>query len=64
MADPPDAILFAAAPERALANSFAQHPALRRAIAPKAWLSTDYWRWQCPGPWMWDLIGQLNQWLD
>jgi len=64
VADPPDAILFAAAPERALANSFAQHPALRRAIAPKAWLSTDYWRWQCPGPWMWDLIGQLNQWLD
>lgn len=63
-ADPPDAILFAAAEHQALANRFAEHPVLRRSVAPEGWLTTDYWRWQCPGPWTWDLIRQLNQWLD
>lgn len=62
--DPPDAILWAAPEHRALANQFAEHPALARAIPAERWLSTDYWRWQCPGPWTWDLIGQLHQWLD
>ena len=63
-ADPPDAILFAAPDHQALANRFAEHPVLRRSIPADGWLSTDYWRWQCPGPWTWDLIRQLNQWLD
>ena len=63
-ASPPDAILFAAPPAQALANRFAEHPVLRRAVPPQAWLSTDYWRWQCPGAWTWDLIGQLHRWLD
>lgn len=62
--DPPDAILFAAPEHQALANRFAEHPVLRRSIPEGGWLSTDYWRWQCPGPWTWDLIRQLNQWLD
>ncbi|MEJ6656690.1 MAG: ABC transporter substrate-binding protein [Pseudomonas sp.] len=62
--DPPDAILFAAPEHQALANRFAEHPVLRRSIPADGWLSTDYWRWQCPGPWTWDLIRQLNQWLD
>ena len=62
--NPPDAILYAAPEHQALANRFAEHPVLRRAIPDDAWLSTDYWRWQCPGPWTWDLIRQLNQWLD
>lgn len=64
VADPPEAVLFAAPAAQALANGFAMHPALRRAIPAEAWLSTDYWRWQCPGAWMWRLTGQLNQWLD
>lgn len=63
-ADPPDAILFAAPEHQALANRFAEHPVLRRSVSADGWLSTDYWRWQCPGPWTWDLIRQLNQWLD
>ncbi|MFA5679558.1 MAG: ABC transporter substrate-binding protein [Pseudomonas sp.] len=62
--DPPDAILFAAPEHQALANRFAEHPVLRRSIPADDWLSSDYWRWQCPGPWTWDLIRQLNQWLD
>lgn len=62
--DPPDAILWAAPGSRALANRFAEHPALRRAVAPGRWLTTDYWRWQCPGPWTWELTGQLRQWRD
>lgn len=60
VSNPPDAILFAAPEHQALANRFAEHPVLRRAVPTDAWLSTDYWRWQCPGPWTWDLIRQLK----
>ena len=61
-AHPPDAVLWAAPSSRALANRFAEHPVLKRVIPPSRWLTTDYWRWQCPGPWTWDLIRQLQQW--
>jgi iron complex transport system substrate-binding protein len=64
VSDPPDAILWAAPEHKALANQFAEHAALRRAVPAAHWLSSDYWRWQCPGPWTWELIGQLQQWLD
>ncbi|MBK7766738.1 MAG: ABC transporter substrate-binding protein [Sulfuritalea sp.] len=63
-ADPPDAILWAVPGSQALANRFAEHPVLQRAVPRQRWLTTDYWRWQCPGPWTWDLIRQLNQWLS
>lgn len=62
--DPPDAVLWAAPEHAALANRFAEHPAVRRAVPESRWLTTDYWRWQCPGPWTWELIGQLHRWLD
>lgn len=62
--DPPEALLFSAPDRRALAYRFAQHPALRKRVPAARWLSTDYWRWQCPGPWTWDLIRQLEQWRD
>ena len=62
VAHAPDAVLWAAPSSRALANRFAEHPVLKRAIPPSRWLTTDYWRWQCPGPWTWDLIRQLQQW--
>jgi iron complex transport system substrate-binding protein len=62
--DPPDAILWSAPEHRALANQFAEHAALRRAIPATRWLTSDSWRWQCPGPWTWELIGQLQKWLD
>jgi len=62
IADPPDAILWSAPHSAALANQFAEHPVLKRAIPAKRWLSTDYWSWQCPGPWTWNLVTQLQQW--
>lgn len=64
MLDPPDAVLWSASTGNALANQFAQHPVLKRAVPRERWLATDYWRWQCPGPWTWDLIRQLNRWQN
>ncbi len=62
--DAPDAILWAAPASRALANRFAEHRVLHRSIAPAHWLRTDYWRWQCPGPWTWELVEQLQRWAE
>ena len=61
VADPPDAILWSAPASPSLASRFADHPALRRVVIEDRWLSTDYWRWQCPGPWTWELIEQLKR---
>jgi len=58
--DPPDAVLWAAPSGAALANTFAEHPLWRAITPPPARLDTDYWRWQCPGPWSWDLIRELD----
>jgi iron complex transport system substrate-binding protein len=59
---PPDYLLWSAPKSAALANQFAQHPVLKRQIPKNRWLTTDYWYWQCPGPWTWELIEQLRQW--
>ncbi|MCL2160296.1 MAG: ABC transporter substrate-binding protein [Betaproteobacteria bacterium] len=59
--DPPDAVLWAAPSGAALANAFAEHPLWRSLTPPPSRLDTDYWRWQCPGPWSWDLIRELDQ---
>ena len=59
--DPPDAILWSAPASAALSNLFAEHPVLKQAIPANRWLTTDAWNWQCPGPWTWDLIGQLTR---
>ena len=58
--DPPDAIVWSAPASPALAYQFAQHPVLKRAVPPQKWIQTDAWRWQCPGPWMQELIQQLQ----
>lgn len=62
--DPPDAVVWAAPMHRAQANAFAEHPVLRARVPAHRWLQTDEWRWQCPGPWTWDLIQQLKQWQE
>ena len=59
--DPPDAVMWSAPKSPALANQFAKHPALRHAIPKEQWLSSNYWHWQCPGPWTWQLIEQLRE---
>ncbi|QEW07461.1 ABC transporter substrate-binding protein [Nitrincola iocasae] len=61
VSDPPDALLWASPDSPSLANRFAEHPALAGRIPEPRWLTTDYWRWQCPGPWTWELIEQLRQ---
>lgn len=59
---PPDAVLWAAPRHAAQANRFGEHPVLRQVVPPHRWLSSDYWPWQCPGPWTWDLVEQLSAW--
>ncbi|MCF6325100.1 MAG: ABC transporter substrate-binding protein [Gammaproteobacteria bacterium] len=61
VSDPPDAVMWSAPKSPALANQFAKHPALRHAIPGERWLSSSYWHWQCPGPWTWQLIKQLQE---
>lgn len=61
---PPDAILWAAPQHAAQANRFGQHPVLETLVPAARWMRSDYWRWQCPGPWTWDLIEQLTVWRN
>ncbi|MCL2644639.1 MAG: ABC transporter substrate-binding protein [Betaproteobacteria bacterium] len=61
--DPPDAVLWAAPSGAALANSFAEHPLWQALTPPPQRLDTDYWRWQCPGPWSRELIRELERLL-
>lgn len=58
--DPPDAVVWAAPDAAALANRFAEHRVLRKAVPAERWVITDYWRWQCPGPWTWELVKELQ----
>ena len=60
---PPDAVLWSPEKSQALANLFTRHRALRAIIDPPSTLAAS-WRWQCPGPWMRDLIDQLAQWKN
>ena len=59
--DPPDAVLWAAPSGVALANAFAEHSLWRTLSPPPLRLDTDYWRWQCPGPWSLELIQELSR---
>jgi len=59
--DPPDAIAWAAPDHAALAHRFAQHRVLYGVVPRERWISTDYWRWQCPGPWSRVLPDQLRR---
>ena len=60
--NPPDAILWTVPAYNALANQFAELPALLEKIPKQRWIHTEYWRWQCPGPWSWQLVNELKQW--
>lgn len=58
--DPPGAIMWSAPKSKALANQFSEHKVLKALLGKDRWLSTDYWHWQCPGPWTWELVEKLK----
>lgn len=60
VADPPDAMLWSAPQAPSLAHLFAQHTALRKIRRTRRLSVNDAWRWQCPGPWTYDLIEALS----
>lgn len=64
VSNPPDAVLWSAPKSQSLANLFAQHPVLKRLVDQSGWLQSDYWRWQCPGPWTFELIKELGEWQN
>lgn len=63
VSQPPDAVLWSKATSASLANLFAQHTALADIIGEPSELAAS-WRWQCPGPWTFQLIDELAQWKD
>jgi iron complex transport system substrate-binding protein len=63
VSDPPDAILWSAPASTALSNLFAQHPVLKQVVPKNRWLTTEHWKWRCPGPWTWDLVNELHDLL-
>jgi iron complex transport system substrate-binding protein len=61
-ADPPDAVLWTAPDGAAQANAIIGHPLWRRIQPVTRRFDTNTWQWQCPGPWTWDTIRQLQSW--
>lgn len=62
VAMPPDAIYWSAPLSNSLANLFARHPAITKAVEQFKIPPVESWRWECPGPWSLDLIEELAQW--
>lgn len=62
IADPPDAVYWSAPKSRSLANLFAHHPAIRGLRGSNETLNDQNWRWQCPGPWTYDILQELAEW--
>jgi len=58
---PPDAIFWSAPEAHSLANLFSRHAAIRPLMLNKR-PQDENWRWQCPGPWSYELIEELAQW--
>jgi iron complex transport system substrate-binding protein len=64
VADPPDAIYSSAPLSNSLANLFLRHPAIRSLVTTRVAPDGEHWRWQCPGPWSFELIQELSAWND
>ncbi|MBT3724021.1 MAG: ABC transporter substrate-binding protein [Gammaproteobacteria bacterium] len=62
--DPPDAVLWSKPVSNSLANLFARHRVLKEIIINRKVDISDSWRWQCPGPWTFDLITELAAWKN
>jgi iron complex transport system substrate-binding protein len=52
--------MWSAPKSAALANQFAEHPVLKNVLHDR-WVSTNYWYWQCPGPWTWELVEIMHE---
>ncbi len=59
---PPDAVLVTGQSNPSLADRFSQHPAIKAVVKTERWKTHADWRWQCPGPWSFELIEQLAAW--
>ena len=59
---PPAAVLWSRPLANSLSNHFVEHRALRGIISEQDSALSQYWRWQCPGPWTFDLISELAAW--
>ena len=62
IASPPERLLIAAPQSPALANLVFEHPLWEQLLSPKQIYTSDDWRWQCPGPWTFELIEELRAW--
>ncbi len=62
VANPPDAIYWSAPVSNSLANLFVNHPAIRKIMRGYKTPGDENWRWQCPGPWSFELIDELARW--
>ena len=62
VANPPAAMVYTKPLSNSLANLFASHPALARIATQHNKMLDEAWRWQCPGPWTFDLVKELAQW--
>ncbi len=62
--DPPDAVLWSKPVSNSLANNFARHRVLKELITHRNINMADSWRWQCPGPWTFELITELAAWKN
>ena len=60
---PPDMILWSAPVSNALSNQFANHRLLKKLFKKNQFKALDFWQWQCPGPWTFDLIKSLHELL-
>ena len=61
-ANPPQRLLIAAPQSPALANQVFNHPIWQQLLHRDAIYTSDDWRWQCPGPWTFELIEELKAW--
>lgn len=62
IAHPPSRLMTSSPDSAALANQIMENPIWYKVLNKKDIASTQYWAWQCPGPWTFQLVEQLKQW--
>lgn len=59
VSNPPDAVLTVSPLSNSLANLVASHTVLMKIKKLQKLDSIQSWRWQCPGPWTFELVKEL-----